>query len=125
MSMVSAFLVEAAYRPEGLGAQIVLDLAGILAGDVRRNAELDEEVRKDLVPGVDLLGDLHSGGGEGDKSVVVHGDVAVLAESLGRVADGWLCNAEKIGDVDRADIPNPAFLFLHEDSFQIILSRFE
>ena len=62
----------------------MLDLAGVLAGDVRRNAELYEEVRKDLVPGVDLLGDLHSGGGEGvlPRTLVVENDYLFVAVGL-------------------------------------------
>ena len=96
--MVSAFLVEAADGAEGLGAQVVLDLAGVLAGD------------------------LHPLVGQMDEAAGVHGDIAVLPQALGGIADAGLGDAQLFGDVDGADV---SVLFLeHEHCFKIILCAF-
>ena len=54
---------------EGLLAEVVLDLAGVGGGYLRADTQEGKKLGKQLVPLVDALGDLLSGGEEGDESV--------------------------------------------------------
>ena len=86
--------------PEGFGAQVMLDLAGVFAGDILGDSDLGEEVGEHLVAGVDAVCNLHSGCREGNHAVALHDDVSVLAEALRGIGDARLGDSQKLGDVD-------------------------
>ena len=67
---------------EGLGAQIVFDLAGVLGGDLLRHTQAHQPLGQQLVPLIDTGGDLQAGIGEGEKAVAVHDDIAVSRSRL-------------------------------------------
>ena len=64
------------HAAEGLGTDVVLDLAGILRRHLRRHAHVDEPLGEPAVPLVDLLGHLLPGGGQLQPPVLLHNNVA-------------------------------------------------
>ena len=105
-----------------LVAQIVLYLAGIIFGNGGINPEGNEEIRKFLMSGVYLIGDIHTLLGNRDETGFVHLDVAFLAQTLHGIADAGLCNTQETGNIDRTYI---SVLFLKDDHrLEIIFSGF-
>ena len=107
-----------AYGGEGLIAQVVLDPAGVLAGDILIDAEPDKKLRQQPVPLIYPPGYLHARAGQSDVRIIVHGDVAVFTQPLCCIADARLCNSELSGDIDRPassawlqDNPRRIFVF--------------
>ena len=63
-------------------------------------------------------GNVHPARRERDEPVAIHGDVAILAQALGRVGRARLRDTELLRDVDRADVT--VFLLHHQHRFQIV-----
>ena len=107
---------------KGLDAQVVFDLAGVLARGLRADAETDQQFGEEFVPLVDALGDLQARLQQHDHPRRVQADVAALAQALGGIADAGLGHAQLFRHVDGADV---AALFLeHQHGFQIVFGRF-
>ena len=107
---------------KGLGAQVMLHLAGVDLGHILRHAQADEEIRQQPVALIDAPGDLLPLGQEGDVAVVGHGDVAVFPQLFHSDADAGLGHPQVSRDVDGAD--DAVLLPEHEDGLEIILGGF-
>ena len=89
----------AAERGIRLLADVVLHLAGIFLGGLGVHAELHEKLGQRVVPVEHTRGNVHAAGRERDEPVAIHGDVAILAQALGRVGHGFVtpsCSAMSI-----------------------------
>ena len=108
-----------AERVEGLLAHVVLHAAGILKRGLFVHAEGYQEAGKHPVPLQHTGRDLHAALAERDEAVLIHGNIAVFAQALGRIGDAGLGDAQLLGNVDGADI---AMLLLHhQHRLEIIL----
>ena len=106
---------------EGLGAQIVFDLAGVLGGDLLRHTQAHQPLGKQLVPLIDTGGDLQAGIGEGEKAVAVHDDIAVFPQQPHGPADAGLGKAQVLRHVDGAD---SALFAQGQNGLQIVFRGF-
>ena len=122
LSVVQVASCVVADRLIGLLADVVLDLAGVLLRRFGVDAERDEKIRERVVPIEHFGGDGHAAVGQGDETVLVHFDVAVFAQTLGRIGDAGLCDPQMLRHIDRADIA--ALLFHHQHGLQIVLGCF-
>ena len=111
-----------AYGLKCLLADVVLYLAGILAGDILGYAQPDKKLGKLPVTGIHAFGNFKPGLGQGDEPVAAHGDVAVFPQPLGGVAHAGLGDPHMLGNVYRAD--KPLLLLQYEHCLQIIFGRF-
>ena len=103
-------------------ADVVLDLAGILGGDVGVHPQRDQKTGQDGVALVDLLGDRQTLIGQGDGTVTGNRDQPPLAKHTDGAADRGLGVPHVLADVDRTDKPRPARK--QQNGFQIHLTRF-
>ena len=83
---------------KGFLADIVLDLAGVGLGGGGVDTQRHQEPRQRVVPIQHIFRDGHAAGGQCNKPVLIHGDIAVFLETLGGVGDAWLRHAEKFGN---------------------------
>ena len=100
----------------------MLDLAGIVGGNIRVNAQRHKKSSQLAVTVIAAAGNLQTRFLQRDKAVGVHRNIAVLAQVFHGNADARLGKAHGNGNVDGA---HGAFLLAeHQDLFQIILGRF-
>ena len=104
-----------------LFAEIMLNLAGIFGRSLAGNPEPDEEIRQQLMALKHPPCDLFSGGKKRNQTIVFHRKITVLAQLFHRDTDAWLGNAERPGNVNRANLA--ALLRKQQNGFQIILRR--
>ena len=103
-------------------AQVVLDLAGVLGGSLRVNAQRDEERRQLAVAAIDALGNFHARRFQLNKTVGIHRNIAVLTQVFHGDTDARLGKAHRHRNIDRA---HRTLLFLqHQNFFEIILCGF-
>ena len=106
-------------RVIGLLADVVLDLARILLGGFFVHTECNEKFRERVVAVEHFCSDGHAAVGQRDETVAVHLDIAVFAQTLGRIGHAGLGHAKVLCHIDRTDI---AVHFLHhQHGLEIIL----
>jgi len=105
---------------EGLGAEVVLDLAGVQIGGVTADAGGHQQARDRLMPVVDAGGDLPSGAGQRKLSVVDR-NVAAALELVEHDAHGRPGEAQTARDIHGA---HRSVLPEDQNRFQIILCGF-
>lgn len=101
-----------------LFTQVMLHLAGVCLGSNFVDTKIDQELCERFVAVEHARGNLHAALGQGNQAVLVHRDIAVFLEPLCGVGDTGLCDAEKFGNVDRADVAVP-FLH-HQHRFEVV-----
>ena len=107
-----------ANRFEGLVADIVLDVASILVGNLLVHAQHNQKLGKHLVAVQDFMSDGHPGIGQRNQPIVVHFNIAVLPKPFGSVGNARLCHIQMFCNVNGANV---TVLFLeHQHRFQII-----
>ena len=107
---------------EGLGADIVLNAAGILERGFLADSHPDKDLRQAVMPSVGLLRDQASFGGEGDAFFLVQFPLALARAAFDLLADRWAGELHVAGNIDST---HGAFSFLEdENGFQVHFSRF-
>ena len=106
-------------RVIGLLADVVLDLAGVLLGGFFVHTECNEKFRERVVAVEHLSGDGHAAVGQRDETVAVHLDIAVFAQTLGRIGHAGLCHAEVLRHVNGANVS--VLELHHQHGLEIIL----
>ena len=107
---------------EGLRTENVLDAAGILRSDLVIDAEGGQKCRQYGVTLVNGLCDLETRLGQTEQTVLVDGNITVIAQQADCSADAGLGEAGIMRYVDRAHLT----VLLHENknSFQIVFRAF-
>ena len=113
---------ELADLSEGLVAQVMLDLAGVLRGHFGRDPQQREQPGETFVTVVDPAGNGHAAFIERDQSFGIHGDIAVFPQLLHGDADAGLGVAQLVDDINGAHMPAP--LLQNQNGLQIVLSGF-
>ena len=107
---------------EGFLAQHMLDAARIFSGGLSVHAESGEERGEHGVALVNAGGDLHAGFGQSQQTVLVDGNVTVIAQQANGTADARLGKAGVVRNVDRAHLS--IFLRQNQDGFQVVFRAF-
>ena len=110
---------ELADLSEGLVAQVMLDLAGVLRGHFGRDPQQREQPGETFVTVVDPAGNGHAAFIERDQSFGIHGDIAVFPQLLHGDADAGLGVSQLVDDVNGPHLPPP--LLQNQDGLQIVL----
>jgi hypothetical protein len=92
---------------KGLGADDVLDAAGVLGGDLRAHAHGGQPAGDERVPLVDLFGNLPALVEQSDEAVLVDIYIAVGSQVLHRHADARLGEGELVCNVYGTDVALP------------------
>lgn len=79
---------------------MVLDAFGVLAGDLRGDAEIDKEPFNDLMTQPALLGKRPALVRKEDPAIRPARNQPLVDQPFEHTSDRWLCNAEPAGDID-------------------------
>ena len=107
---------------EGFRADVMLDAAGILEGDLLADPHPDKNLCQAVMAVVGFFSDLAAFGGEGDALVGIQFQVALGGKAPELLADGGAGELHVVGDVDSSYVA--IFLLEDENGLEIHLSGF-